>query len=1068
LGSGRYQVLSLLGEGARKRVYLARDGRLDREVAVALIKSDGLDDAGRTRVRREAQAMGSLGDHPNIVTVHDIAEDGDQLYIVSQYMAGGDVESLLRGAEAHRLPLDEVLRLGEQVCRALEHAHARGIIHRDLKPGNVWLMPDGTAKLGDFGLAVVLDRSRITQEGTMVGTALYLPPEQALGRPPDPRSDLYALGAMLYELVTGRPPFLGDDAVAIISQHINTPPVAPSWHNSEVPKPLERLILQLLEKDPGARPSSASDVRVALAAAATLPAEAPDSTETIEANPLDRLAGGVFVGRDREVQTLRSGLDDSLSGHGRVLTLVGEPGIGKTRTSEELATYARMRGAQVLWGRCYEGEGAPAYWPWVQILRAYVHDREPKKLLSEMGPGAADIAEVVSEVRERLPGLPKPPMLDPEQARFRLFDSITTFLRNASSRTPLVLIVDDLHWADKPSLLLFQFLARELGHLRILLLGTYRDVELGRQHPLEQTLATLARSHLSERVLLRGLTEGDVARFIELTAGRPPPAALVEAVYRETEGNPFFVHEVVRLLQSDGRLEHLDEVDSWSVEIPQGVRQVIGRRLSSLSEDCNRVLTMASVIGREFELPVLSRVADLPADALLERLEEAEDARILTEVEAAAGSYRFSHALIRETLYDELRTTRRVRLHRRVGEVLEALCGDNPEPRLAELAYHFSEAASGGDVDKAIDYAERAAQRSMSLVAYEEAVSHCERALYALEAKEDADEARRCELLVALGGARLSAGAAGEVADTFRQALELARRIEAPTLFARAALGLGLSEWASPSEINEELVQVLEEAVEHLGEEEPGLRSRVLARLATELLWSGDPERRESLIRESLEIARSVGDHDALATAIGAAAWWLPENEEIERRLSLADEIVELASAGGGGQASGVLWPLGSPRLSGRAWRCRGRRSRARGLPAAGRRDPPALPSGQCREVARGARSLAGAAGRGQGARLGGVQLRQSAGPGVGASDLRCLPLLPPAHAGRAGQGRAGPSRRRGEIPGRNGLALSPGLHVCRDRARRGCPTGVRAPRTGGLRPPLGRSELPARSRPAG
>jgi hypothetical protein len=417
--SGRYRLKRLLGEGAKKRVYLARDERLDRDVAFALIKTEGLDEAGRTRVRREAQAMGRLGDHPHIVTVHDIGEDQGQLFIVSQYMAGGDLESRLGEAEGRRLPVGEALRIAEELCQALEHAHARGVVHRDLKPGNVWLAEDGSARLGDFGLALALDRSRITQEGMMVGTAAYMPPEQALSGEVGLRSDLYALGAVLYEMLAGRPPFLGDDVVAVISQHINTAPVAPSWHNPEIPRVLEGLILRLLAKDPGQRPESAAVVRRELARAASIGAEVVPSEERAAANPLDRLAAGVFVGRDRELGQLRGAFDDALSGRGRILMLVGEPGIGKTRTAEELATYARLRGAQVLWGRCYEGEGAPAYWPWVQIIRAYVHDREPGSLMSEMGPGAADIAEVVSEVRERLPGLPKPPELEPEQARTR-------------------------------------------------------------------------------------------------------------------------------------------------------------------------------------------------------------------------------------------------------------------------------------------------------------------------------------------------------------------------------------------------------------------------------------------------------------------------------------------------------------------------------------------------------------------------------------------------------------------------------------------------------------------------
>jgi hypothetical protein len=638
---GRYQVQRFLGEGGRKRVYLAHDTKLDRDVAIAVIKTEGLDEAGLARVRREAQAMGRLGDHPHIVTAFDIGDEGGQPYIVSQYMAGGDLEGLLQQAENRRLPLDQALRIAVEVRHALEHAHSRGIIHRDLKPGNIWLTEDRTAKLGDFGLAVALDRSRVTQAGMMLGTVAYMPPEQALGREADTRSDLYSWGCVFYEMVTGRPPFLGDDSVAIISQHINTAPVAPSWHNPEVPRTLEALIMRCLAKDPDVRPESAAALPEALSAVmTTAPAAAKQTAE--EANPLDRLAGGVFVGREKEMDELRAGLEDALSGRGRLLMLVGEPGIGKTRTSEEFATYAGLRNAQVLWGRCYEGEGAPAYWPWVQVVRSYVHDRDPKELMSEMGPGAADIAQVVSEVRERLPGLPEPPALEPEQARFRLFDSITTFLKNASKGQPIVLVLDDLHWADKPSLLLLQFLARELRGARLMVLATYRDVELRRQHPLSQTLGELSREGLSQRILLRGLTERDVARFIEITSGISPPQALVDAVYRETEGNPFFVNEIVRLLVADGRLERPEEVKSWSVTIPQGVREVVGRRLDHLSEECNGVLTVASVIGREFGLDALERVSDVTNDRLLEVLEEAVAARVVAEAPRAVGHYSFT------------------------------------------------------------------------------------------------------------------------------------------------------------------------------------------------------------------------------------------------------------------------------------------------------------------------------------------------------------------------------------------------------------------------------------------
>jgi predicted ATPase/class 3 adenylate cyclase/tRNA A-37 threonylcarbamoyl transferase component Bud32 len=906
--AGRYEVQRVVGEGGRKRVYLAHDAKLDRDVAIAVIKTEGLDADGLTRVRREAQAMGRLGDHPHIVTVHDIGEEDGQPYIVSQYMEGGDLEGLLRGAESHRLSLDQAGRIASEVRQALEHAHSHGIIHRDLKPGNIWLTRDGTAKLGDFGLAVAVDRSRLTVEGMMVGTVAYMAPEQALGRQHDARSDLYSWGCVLYEMVTGRPPFLGDDAVAIISQHINTAPVAPTWHNPEVPRALESLILRCLAKNPDERPESAAALSEALRAAMETATTVAGRAVEGEANPLDRLAGGVFVGREKEMDELRAGLEDALSGRGRLLMLVGEPGIGKTRTSEEFATYARLRSVQVLWGRCYEGEGAPVYWPWVQAIRSSVHDRDAKELMSEMGPGAADIAQIVSEVGERLPGLPAPPQLEPEQARFRLFDSITTFLKNASKSQPLVLVLDDLHWADKPSLLLLQFLARELRGARLLVLGTYRDVEVRRQHPLAETLGELARQQLSQRILLRGLTERDVDRFIEVAAGISPPQALVEAVYRETEGNPFFVNEIVRLLVAEGRMERPGEVASWSVTIPQSVREVVGRRLDHLSEGCNRVLTAASVIGREFGVDALERIVlrqaqddRISGDRLLEALEEAVAARVVNEVPRTVGRYSFSHALIWETLYEELSTNRRVRLHRQIGEVLEELYAANPEPHLSELAHHFCEAAPGGDVEKAIDYARRAGDRAAALMAHEDAADHYAMALQALELQEKPNERVRCELLLALGEAQRKAGELEKATETLEQAFTLAERLDDARLVGETAVAYALAAGLGALAGQGAAVPYLRRALQAVGQEDSALRGMLLCSLSLDLLTLAQPnlEEREALALEAKALGERLGDPGVQANALWRLIWSRLGPEHVRDRLAIAKELIRLAEEAG-------------------------------------------------------------------------------------------------------------------------------------------------------------------------
>ncbi|MCZ6866767.1 MAG: protein kinase, partial [Chloroflexi bacterium] len=866
-------------------------------------------EAERSRITREAQAMGRLGSHPHIVTVHDLGEHEGQPFMVTEFMAGGDVEGLIEQTQDHRLPVQQAINIAKETCRGLEFAHTRGIVHRDLKPSNIWLTADGITKIGDFGLAVAIDRSRLTTEGMMIGTVSYMPPEQAMGGEVTPRADLYSLGAMLYEMVTGRPPFLGDDSVAIIGQHINTPPVAPMWHNSACPRPLESLILRLLAKDPSERPQSASDVLAALDGLDLTPNPAVASSE--EAEPLDSLAGGVFVGRQREMGELKSALEDALSGRGRLVTLVGEPGIGKTRTAQELATYAGLRSAQVLWGRCYEEQGMPPYWPWVQAIRSYVREREPDQLRSEMGAGAADIAEVVSDVKERLPDLSPPPQLDsPEQARFRLFDSITAFLKSASLKQPLVLVLDDLHWADQPSLLLLQFVARELGNSRLLLLGTYRDVELSRQHPLAETLGELTRERLFQRVLLRGLSRQDVGRFIEVAAGVDPPPGLTEAVHTQTEGNPLFVTEVVRLLVQEGELtaEGTGDRDSWTVRIPEGVREVIGRRLNRLSQRCNETLTIASVIGREFGLrQLVPLVEDMSEDRLLEVLEEALGARVIEELPQAIGRYQFTHALIQETLTEELTLTRRVRLHARIAESLEALYGDSADAHAAELAHHFAEAEAVLGTDKLVRYSFLAGERALASFAYEEALEHFQKGIDAkgvlLDGFEPATDAVEAALLFGLGRAWLSGqerGRVQEAVDILGGAFDYYERA------GDVARAVAVAEYPLPalSQRRTGIAQFIARALE-LVPPDSQQAGRLLSTYGTELGRVGnDYQGAEEAFDRALAIARREGDLALEVRALAASANVDLFHLRLQGTLEKARHIIDLASSIGDDQAA--------------------------------------------------------------------------------------------------------------------------------------------------------------------
>jgi DNA-binding winged helix-turn-helix (wHTH) protein/tetratricopeptide (TPR) repeat protein len=612
---------------------------------------------------------------------------------------------------------------------------------------------------------------------------------------------------------------------------------------------------------------------------------------------------GLFVGRDRVMEELHTHLARAVAGAGRLVFLVGEPGIGKTRTAEELAGEARAQDVRVLQGCCYEGEGAPAYWPWVQILRQLLRDFDtPGALREALGVGAADIGQLVPELRSQLPELPTPPDLQSEHARFRLFDSVATLLANVSRARPLLLVVDDLHWADAPTLLLLRFLARELREARVLLLGAYRDVEVRRHHPLAQIVGELSRESNFHRLLLRGLSAADSARFVEAMSVGPVSEAAVQVVYDMSEGNPFFLHETVRLFAAEGRLQPESESRDWGMALPQGVRDVIGRRLDTLGPECNRVLGLAAVMGRDFRLNVLQEVAELPAETLLELLDEAVAAYVVVAAGgggrvSSVGQYSFCHALIRETLYEELSAPERVRMHRRVGCVLEAVYGADVEAHLSELAHHFFQSVPGGDVERAIEYGERAARAALDLLAYEEGIAHYQRALQALEFCVPVDEARRCELTLGLGWAQFRAGHEQDRLTSFRRAAELARRIARADLLAGAAMGTGgwpPAAGRAPMDENSEFRALVEEALAQLPSDDLALRARLLSALAVTPPDQDSMERRSVLSAQSVALARESGDPDALFDAYFARQWALTGPDDTEERLELSAAILEL------------------------------------------------------------------------------------------------------------------------------------------------------------------------------
>ena len=630
----------------------------------------------------------------------------------------------------------------------------------------------------------------------------------------------------------------------------------------------------------------------------SLEAEAPAAPMKEKATAPGRRAAGTFVGREPELELLEGALEDALSGRGRLFLLVGEPGIGKSRLADEFASRAKQRGANILWGRCWEAGGASAYWPWVQSLRSYVRTRDPDALHSLIGGRAPELAQLLPELEDFCADLPAPRKLDPDSARFRLFESVTGFVRNAAREQTLVLVLDDLHAADEPSLLLLRFLAGELAEIPVVVVGTYREGEAAEEDPVSANLSELRRLQ-SHQLRLGGLSQADVASFVELSTTVVPSDRLVNALYAETEGNPLFVGEVVRLLASEGRLVETPE-DGWQLPIPPGVHEAIARRLRRLSKDCRRLLTLASVLGREFSLEALEKASGLTEEELLELLDEAFATRVLAEAPGGLGRMRFSHGRVRDALYNDLSTARRAQLHFRIGQALEELYCADPEPYLAELAHHFFLAGPRGDVDKAVAYTRRAGDRAVALLAYEEAVREYGLALRAFERREEKDDLEHCELYLAHGDALAKAGSTPEAKESFLAAAELARRAGLAVHLAQAALGYSgrlvwIRTWG-----DKHLVPLLEEALSVLPQEDSELRARILARLA------GGPLRdtlargpRLAMADEAVEMARRLGDQATLAYALEGRceAYWGPD--ALDERLALADELIQVGESSG-------------------------------------------------------------------------------------------------------------------------------------------------------------------------
>jgi class 3 adenylate cyclase/tetratricopeptide (TPR) repeat protein len=614
-----------------------------------------------------------------------------------------------------------------------------------------------------------------------------------------------------------------------------------------------------------------------------------------------------LVGRDEELDRLLACFDRAAGGVRQVALLGGEPGIGKTRLAIEIARRAHEDGAIVLYGRSDEELGVP-YQPFVQALTHLVRQTGRKQLAASLGRFPGELLRVVPEIEELVPGLPRPLSSDPDTERYRLFDAVTSWIATTAERAPLVLVLDDIHWATKPTTLLLRHIIQDSDPTRLLIVGTYRDTDLGQgqTRPFTDFLRDLGRQPGVERIPVGGLDEAGVEAFLAAAAGHglgEDEVALARAIHAHTDGNPFFTGEVVRHLiesraiyQDDGRW--VCDLDMARLGIPESVRDVVRRRLDRLDDQARQALTVASVIGLEFDFSLLSAAADLDEERLLTALEAALEARLLTELRGPVPRFRFAHVLVQTSLYEDITQLRRIRLHRRVGEAVEDIYGSRIGDHLSELAHHFAQVVAPVEADKAVGYAVRAGKQALAQLAHDEAARYFQQALDLLDATGAPEDTSRLDVLLALARAQWGAADLDAAKTSFSQAADVARRLGDADRLAEAALGRSGAIrpwWVMVGHVDKEAADLLAEALDLIDPDDSPLRVRVLGGLARELYFEHVPARREELSLEAVAMARRLGDEAALARALVArhTAGWTPDN--VDERLAIADEILDLA-----------------------------------------------------------------------------------------------------------------------------------------------------------------------------
>jgi predicted ATPase/tRNA A-37 threonylcarbamoyl transferase component Bud32 len=793
---GHYRLEHLIGQGGMGEVYRAHDTRLGRAVAIKLWRRDPDADTSRaSRVLREARAASALN-HPNIVIIHDVGEtaDGDR-FIVQEFIEGHTVRELL----ASPIPVSRLAEIGEQVARALAAAHGAGIVHRDIKPENIMVRADGWVKVLDFGIAhrfgadAWISTTATTEETlsqSLMGTPSYMSPEQVLGQPIGPPTDIFSLGVVLYEMATGRRPFTGSTGVAVMAGVVSEIPVPITRLDPELPRALEALVESMLDKVPDRRPA-AQQVEVALGRWREAGARPPEAGAGRQA----------WVGREAQLTRLRAAYGRVSDGRSAMLGIVGEPGIGKTSLLDEFLDElaASAERPTVVRGRCSENlAGNEAYLPVLEALDSLLSAGGGSgfsTLVRTVAPTwHAQVATSTADPLSTRPSSEAVPAPSPE----RMKRELGALFVDLSRRAPLVWVIDDLHWADVSTVDILSYLAGRFPDMRLLVLTGFRPTDMALvKHPFLTIRNDLQSRGLYEEIALTFLTCDEVARYLALQfPGHRFPVTFAQAIHERTEGSPLFMVDLVRYLRDTGGMVEQDSV--WTLagslprtarEMPESVRGMIARKIERVDEADRPLLLAASVQGQEFDSAVLGDALELDPVEVEDRLDTLERVHVFVrrgdEQEypdrTLTLKYRFVHVLYQNVLYGSLPPARRVALSARTARALAARHGADAGAVAGRLAVLFE---SAREFAQSAQYFYVAAQRAAALFGFREALALAERGLDGLRGLPAEAERHQLELgLQMIRGLALRSvkgWAAPELEPTFARAREICQALHDP------------------------------------------------------------------------------------------------------------------------------------------------------------------------------------------------------------------------------------------------------------------------------------------------